>query len=139
MTDRPSTKHTMTRDAEAREFGRRLDEILTRKGWSITDLQRATDVTFATASRWRKGEVLPGSPQQWGILFKVLHVTPWELMPTLEDYEPPHAAWRAFLATPEGKSMTAAERQALAWSPVAGTPTVGTYQLLLAAQKTATP
>lgn len=127
---------------QAREFGGRLDAILERKGWSITQLQNAMEVTFATASRWRKGQALPREPETWVRLCAVLHVTPWDLMPFALDYEPPFAAWSEFTKTPEGASMTDRQRVSLAWHhfpPEDGEPTVATYQLLLAAQRSVRP
>jgi transcriptional regulator with XRE-family HTH domain len=142
MPGRPESVERKKMADQAAVFGRRLDEILRRKGWDIARLEREMDVTWTTASRWRKGRVLPKDPDTWVRLCAVLHVTPWELMPFALDYEPPFKAWQDFRATPEGMSLTDRQRISLAWHyfpPEDGEPTVGTYQLMLAAQRSLQP
>lgn len=116
-------------------FGAKLDAILGRKKWTTTRLQKEMDLTWAAASRWRKGQSYPREPETWVRLCEVLAVTPWELMPFALGYEPPFAAWTEFLATDEGKSMDARERARVAFFPTfdGDEPTTTTYKMALMA------
>lgn len=130
-----SEKGASATRAQALAFGAKLDAILRRKGWTTTRLAEELGVTWAAADRQRKGRAYPREPKTWVRLCEVLAVTPWELMPFALDYEPPFAAWRAFLETDEGKEMSADERVRVAFFPIldGDEPTVTTYTMALMA------
>lgn len=126
-----------SRDAsDVRALGERIDAIATEKGITTTALQKAAGVTWAAADRWRKGKAWPELGHLRAVA-RVLGVTLDELVGS-DGYEPPYAAWRAFLETPTGQALSAEERRWLAtqWFPGDEEPTIATYLMLSEARKT---
>jgi len=91
---------------------------------------------------WIHGRNIP-SPKHLEPLLRVLEMTAEELMGIASGQEPPFAAWGQFLALLEkrGVALDEDERRALAglpW-PRGREPSVTSYEMALAAVRTATP
>ncbi len=125
-------------DPDVIALGRRIDAIATEKDIDTTQLQKAAGVTWAAADRWRKGKARPKIGHLRAIA-RVLGVKLDDLLGP-EDYEPPYAAWLAFLETPTGKEIARSpERKrwlATQYFPDDEEPTVATYLTLAEAART---
>jgi transcriptional regulator with XRE-family HTH domain len=121
-------------------IGERIESARLRSGMTKTEVGRATGVGYRKIQSWIVGEAAP-SARYLRRLAEVLSVTVDELLGVAEGQDPPFGAWGAFLQTAEGQSLTPDERRALAglpWAP--GTqPTVASYQIALAAVRSAIP
>lgn len=122
----------------ARDMAGRITAARERRGLSKAELARQIGKPgpsgWRLVQKWETGENRPDR-ESFAALVRVLAVTPDELMGTALGQDPPFAAWKDFLATPEGQSMDEGERralQALAW-PSGREPTVAGYIMLLAA------
>lgn len=97
-------------------------------GW----LSRKVGVRWQTAQFWLDGDSFPlGHNLQR--LAEAIGMNARELLgPMVDDVDPKWPTWRAFLETPEGKSLTDDERWALRLYQWEKPPTVGDYRGLLA-------
>jgi transcriptional regulator with XRE-family HTH domain len=114
-------------------IGERINAALLRAGVSQAELARRIGKSAPNVNRWARGSKEP-EPGSLVLIAGALGVTVDELLGVAEGQEPPFAAWREFLATPEGASITAAESRALrtiAWQP-GHEPTVAGYLMMLA-------
>lgn len=114
----------------------RIRSALEQRGVSVSDLARATGVTWPAAKAWTEGTVPSGKNARR--IAEFLGMTVDELLGVAAGQEPSRAAWLTFLGTPEGAAMTAEERRQLAVVPwLHHEPTVLTYQMMLVALRTA--
>jgi hypothetical protein len=124
-----------------KRFAERLKKrIITELGVPEKDavgwLAEKMGVRWQTAQYWLDGESFPLG-HNLTRLGEAVGVDPRELIgPLTDDVEPTHPTWKAFLETPEGKSLSDEERWALRlfWWPKP--PTVGDYRSLLALVRT---
>lgn len=115
-------------------IGERIAVARERRGMSKSELGHAIGKTYRQVQKWEKGEVQP-ERDSIRLVAQVLAVTIEELLGVAEGQDPPFAAWREFIATSDGQTMSAGERrmlQSLAW-PDGREPTVGGYLMFLAA------
>lgn len=151
---RPSTNEGRRDDAAA--VGARIKEAMDRLGWAsgpsdkrVYDVQRLADavselsskeggVRWQTVQQWVEGNAVPGNRHGYGrAVAQVLEMTLDELLGVIADGdEPPFEAWRQFLETPEGRSMTRVERDNLARIYWTTTPSVSAYRVVLAGLRT---
>jgi transcriptional regulator with XRE-family HTH domain len=112
------------------EIGRNIDEARKRLAISKSELARRTGFGLRTIQAWIRGEQEPKGTHVRK-LAEVLHVTTDDLLRVLDGQDPPFAAWRPFLSTPEGQSMTAAELRAVKRFDWPDEPTLAKYKALL--------
>lgn len=97
----------------ARTVGERIRAAYVAKGMNRSDLQRALGVAYTTILAWERDESTP-STENLRALSVVTGVPTSVLLGEDEPVtEAQYAAWGRFLETPEGKSMSRAERVAL--------------------------
>jgi hypothetical protein len=96
-----------------------------------TWLSRKVGVRWQTAQFWLDGTSMPAGHNMARVA-EAVRMDARELFLTEPEDEPETPAWRAFLQTPEGASMTPAERQACHLFLWQKAPTVGDYRSLLA-------
>lgn len=116
--------------------GERIDAARRAAGITKSELARRIKKPIAMVSKWISGTKDP-SPGSLRLLAEVLPVTVDQLIGVVEGQEPPFTAWRAFLDTPEGESMTVEESRALRtfnW-PSELEPTVSGHVALLGAMR----
>lgn len=139
--------------AIAEHCGARIRSAMASLGWvdssgeaDVARLKRAIEdatggtVRWQTVQYWVLGRSVP-TGERAAALARVLGMTLDELLGVAAGQDPPFAAWREFLASPEGQSMTPGERrtlQAIAWPP--GTePTTAAYAVVLAGVRLTRP
>ncbi len=146
MKERQSTEDLNVRsDSEQEErtqfVAERIRDAMRRRGWvddegrpDITRLADATGVRWQTAQYWVEGRnKQPPRPKNLGKIARALDMSLEELIGAAMGREPEGKAWREFLDTELGRSMTPAERHALAvmlWPN--RPPDVGRYAMALA-------
>jgi transcriptional regulator with XRE-family HTH domain len=120
MSKRPSPKSE--RDAERQEvraaqlkrMGEKIDAAATRANVTTTAIAKEAGVTFAAASRWRKGKAMPEGEHLLAIA-RACRVSPDEFEGLLDATEPQWPAWRELLAL-EGARLNADEKKRIARS-----------------------
>lgn len=132
------------RDELAEYIGARIRAAMERKGWVDGDrhdvkrlveaIEQAGNLDKAprwqTVQEWVLGKTAPRTHHA-KLLAQALDMTLDELMGVALGREPNNAAWRAFVETPEGRSMTVDERPLVARMVVIGEPTVSAYLMQL--------
>jgi transcriptional regulator with XRE-family HTH domain len=120
-------------------IGQRIAAAREARGWTKAELARKIGKSWRLLHKWENDEQ-PPARESLLLLAQVLGVTIEELLGVAEGQEPPFAAWREFLLTPQGGDITAGERrmlQSLAWPPGLE-PTVTGYVMTLAAIRSGT-
>lgn len=124
--------------------GGRIAAAMQQRGWVLGDgrpdvgrLQEAIGAKrWQTVQEWVLGKTVPRTHHA-RLVADVLGMTLEELMGAATGLEPTNAAWRAFVATPEGQSMTIEERRAVArfLPPEGRAPSELMYQMALVAAR----
>lgn len=121
----------------AGNLGERIRVLREARGWTRTELARrlyGDDVSrlrYKYVHRWEEQGMDP-DVETIRRLAEVFGVTLDELAGTMAGQDPPFEAWRAFVASPRGQTMTPEQRRTLAGIPWRGMePTVEAYSALL--------
>lgn len=140
----PKGKKVTNEAAErATLVGRNIRAAMDRLGWvdgdkyDVRRLADAIECRWQTAQEWVLGETVPG-PRYQGKLATVLGVTLDDLAGIALGHEPTSLAWREFLESSEGRTMTAEERPHVArlTLPDGREPTALSYAMQLATIRT---
>lgn len=124
-------------------LGERLVDALEQasflEGTKVTkaELARRLGVRWATVHDWTSNTTAP-SAEHLRQIAEVMPVDLEELLGVAAGQDPPFEAWPAFLATAEGRGITAEERRSLQGIPWqrGREPTVASYQIALASLRT---
>lgn len=112
-------------------LGARIRRVLEEKGLSQTYVARQLGVRNATVGDWVAGRYIPRG-DNLRELAEVLGMTADELLDVTAGGDPPFDAWRAFIAKhPEIDDKARHFLRRLPW-PEGHTPTVATYEVMLA-------
>lgn len=105
-----------------------------RAGVTPTELAERAGFGESLVYKWLRGDQAI-SAESLVRITEVLPVTADELLGVAAGQEPPFAAWRAFLETPEGHGVTQPERRTLqvVYWPDGIEPTVSSYLVALQA------
>lgn len=113
-------------------LGARIADAIQLVGSNKNRVATQMNVGWQTVQQWTLDKSAP-TVDNLRLLSEVLGVTLDELVGVAVGQEPPFEAWRAFLSTVDGQSITPGERralQAIYWPP--GTePTVASYMIVL--------
>lgn len=131
MLEMPGRRQSESRRRVTEALGERIRATLAEKGLGISDLQHATGVSWPSAQAWTQGRSYPGG-EHLPAIAELLDMTVEQLVGIARGGDPPHAAWRTFLAQ-HGAELTDDERDALALISWPKEPKVSSYVLALAA------
>jgi hypothetical protein len=140
----PSRRRPPSLNPEAQRARMRFATVLRRRveedlgvppAHSVKWVADRVGVNWQTAQFWMEGTSIPRG-ENLTRLVEVVGLDPWELVggpsgPPSDQHRDP-ASWGAFLETPEGASMTDAERAVMARHPWLQAPTVSDWRSLLA-------
>lgn len=132
------------RNKAAQEIGRKIRAAMMRRGmileggqFDVRQLATSCDVRWQTAQKWVNGSNQePPKPKNLEKISAALGITLEELLigRSKPQAEPDTDAWRAFVKSPAGRSMTSEERAALAGLSWPGAPPDSVaYQMILQA------
>jgi transcriptional regulator with XRE-family HTH domain len=135
------------REQLASAIGDRVAARMRALGWVLDDgrldvraLARAARVEWQTAQTWTQGTRVP-TMKSATKMAGALGISVQELLGVSAGAEPTNGAWRTFLDTPEGRSMTPEERRAVGrfLPPDGRSPSVLMYQFALVAARACGP
>lgn len=132
---KPKNERDADEEKRRRRFGaalrrRVVDELGIEESAAPRWLAKQMEVRWQTAQFWFHGHTIPTGPKLARIA-KIVGMDARALLGEIAETESDHEEYKAFLRTPEGKSMSPSERGILAVFHWPSDPTIADYRSLL--------